>query len=218
MCGMAHPKSKKAKSAAAKRKVSASKPKSDKELENRSVRISKKAAAGEARQSRKRKQKIQSYAFSAAAVIVVLGGLFFAFRPGPEIEGVERPDNDGRGHITNATYSSSTPTSGAHRAQSPNCGVYSGALQLDLAVHALEHGVVVLWYDATSPDLASQLTSAVSKWDSHVIIAPSAELDAAVVATAWNRRMRFAEVTESVTEFVDVYRNRGPETVRCDIA
>lgn len=175
-------------------------------------------AARKKKQNEIRKLKAQSYAIKATAGIIVVGGLFLVFRPGPEVEGAERPPNDGRGHVANATFSSSTPTSGPHSSRAPSCGTYRDPLELDLAVHALEHGVVVLWHDAERPELAPELQAATSDWASHVIISPNDDLDSPVVATAWNRRMEFAEVSDVVTEFVDVYRNRGPERVGCDIA
>jgi hypothetical protein len=84
-------------------------------------------------------------------------------------------------------------------------------------VHALEHGTVVLWYDINKPDLGSELASLMANWESHVIVSPSSELDAPIVATAWNRRTQFSEVSTDVDAFIDTYRNRGPEKVPCDI-
>ena len=85
-------------------------------------------------------------------------------------------------------------------------------------MHALEHGTVVLWYDINNPDLGSALAALMTNWDSHVIVSPSSELDAPIVATAWNRRMQFSEVSADVDAFIDTYRYRGPENVPCDIA
>lgn len=214
---MAHQDSKKARAAKAKR--------AKKQQQETSEERSKKLAARNERQAQKAKQaaaaarreKLQKYGFNVALLFGVAIFGWFVFRPGPELEGVERPNNDGRGHVTNATYTSAAPTSGPHRAQAPNCGVYTSQVPLDLAVHALEHGTVILWYQPQSPELAEQLIDLTSEWDSHVIISPNPGIDAPVVATAWNRRMTFDEVTPTVNEFVDVYRNRGPEAVLCDL-
>jgi len=151
-------------------------------------------------------------------LVVALFGyaLWSEVRPATELAGVEHPADDGGGHRSGMTYASSTPTSGAHIAQSPLCRTYPTPLDLSLAVHALEHGVVVLWYDVARPELADALMEVADRWDSHVIVSPSAGLDDPVVATAWNRLKAYPGVVPEVGDFIDAYRNRGPETVDCD--
>ncbi len=183
------------------------------------------AAAREAhRVERERAERRGSLAKKSRLVGYSLGGvvavgltLFFLFRPGPEVAGVERPPNDGRTHVTGATFADAAPTSGPHAAGAPACGVYPSPLEPELAVHALEHGVVVLWYQADQPTLSADLVSATSQWDSHVIISPSATIASPIVATSWNRRMSFDTAGAGVEEFVDTYRERGPERVSCPL-
>lgn len=168
-----------------------------------------------------RQQRDRRLSVAAGAVVILLAALLgYAFwvevRPDSELAGVERPFDDGRGHTTGMTYASLTPTSGAHDSRSPQCTVYTTSLALPLAVHALEHGVVVLWYDAARPELAVGLAEIADRWDSHVIVSPAADLGDAVVATAWNRLKAYPGVVTEVGEFVDTYRLRGPETVDCD--
>lgn len=216
---MSHPKSRRAKAAKARRKTErAAVDKTAPEYKAHIAQSEQKQIDKQLQRQRKAAAKrTKTYVAVAVAVLLVVGVGWLLFRPGPELVGVERPSNDGRGHVSNASYADSTPTSGAHSASAPNCGTYPSPLDLDLAVHALEHGTVVLWFDQTNPALADELEDATTQWDSHVLITPSANLDAPVVATAWNRRMQFAEVDQGVTDFVDTYRKRGPESVRCDI-
>lgn len=216
---MPHPNSKRAKAAKAKRKIARA------EVDKSAPDYKEHLVQSEQRQAdkllqRRRKaaaKKRRTYSTYAIAALVVIGGSWLLFRPGPELVGVERPQNDGRGHVANASFGDSTPTSGAHSASAPACGTYPSPLSLDLAVHALEHGTVVLWFDQASPNLASELEDVMAEWDSHVIVSPSADLEAPVVATAWNRRLEFSEAGQGVADFVDTYRKRGPESVRCDI-
>jgi hypothetical protein len=84
-------------------------------------------------------------------------------------------------------------------------------------VHALEHGAVILWYDADQPDLSDRLASMTEEWDSHVIIAANDNLDAPIVAAAWNRLKKYEPEDSEIVEFVRTYRKRGPESVACDI-
>lgn len=151
-----------------------------------------------------------------AAVVTAAGfGLWLLFRPGPELAGVERFAIADRSHVTGATYDTPTPVAGPHDPRAPACGTYRGGLDPALAVHALEHGVVVLWYDASRPELADALEEATASFDSHVIIAANDAVTADVVATAWNRRKTYDADDPEITEFVRTYRRRGPERVPC---
>lgn len=164
----------------------------------------------------RRRRRIRNAA-AASAVLGLIGvGAWFAFRPDPELAGVERPGNLGGGHVADASYDSDIPTSGAHAGQAPACGTYREPLDLPLAVHALEHGAVLLWYDAGKPELADELLVATDAWESHVVISAHAGLDEPIVATAWNRRKAYEPGDPEIAEFVDTYRRRGPEGVACD--
>ncbi len=171
-----------------------------------------------AMRAERRNRRIRKVAYGALGILGAGALIFLLARPDSELTGVERPPNDGRSHVVQASYSTATPTSGAHSSGAARCGVFSQSLPLDNAVHALEHGVVVVWYSPDIPDAERQgLVDMVDRWDSHVIVSPNAGLSDPIVATAWNRLMRFDSVGDDLVEFVDVYRQRGPEQVRCDI-
>ncbi|HJT94737.1 MAG TPA: DUF3105 domain-containing protein [Mycobacterium sp.] len=144
--------------------------------------------------------------------------MWAATRPDPELAGVTRPKNLGGGHVAAATFDSPTPTSGPHDERAPECGNYPEPLELPLAVHGLEHGAVVLWYDAARPELADELATATQRWTSHVIISPNTSIDRPVVATAWNRMKTYDKATDpGIADFVGTYRKRGPERVSCSL-
>ena len=216
---MPHPGSKRAKAAKQQRATK----RRQQSAEDHRSRAERQAATDEHRRvtrARKRRRTRATNAAVLAAVALVVGGIGFALwiglRPGPELAGVERPPDQGRGHISGASFSSSTPTSGPHDRRSPSCRVYSTPLDRSLAVHALEHGAVVLWYDSALPDLSEELASVASGWSSHVIVSPSVGLSEPIVATAWNRLQGYPGVGSEVEEFVETYRRRGPENVSCD--
>ncbi len=216
---MPHPQSKRAKAAKAKRareRRGVSQEERREAEEHREERAEMRERSERKLRGQERTKRVRTAVFSTAAVVLVGLGLWWAFRPAPELEGVERPTNLGRGHITGASFADSAPTSGAHSAGSPGCGVLTTPLSLDVAVHGLEHGVVVLWYSADRPELGADLVSATDQWDSHVIISPSVSLDSPIVATAWNRRQSYDEAGAGLIDFVDTYRRRGPESVPCD--
>jgi hypothetical protein len=214
-----HPNSKRAKAARAKRQRDKSDAPSSTEARVRDLSERETRRSNEAARKRRRSmaRRIRTVASTSLVVVALLVGGWFVFRPGAELDGVERPRNEGRGHVDNAVFTSSTPTSGEHSSRAPTCGVYQRPLELELAVHALEHGTVVLWYDEDQPELAEGLIAATRRWDSHVIISPSSDLAAPIVATAWRRQMSYNSSAD-VAEFVETYRNRGPERVSCDNA
>ena len=150
-----------------------------------------------------------------------LGGVvaFLLFRPGPEVEGVEKPRDEGRGHVVQVSYNTPTPTSGSHLSRPLTCGPYDTSPDLGRIVHSLEHGAVVIWYRRDlAEELREPLLVLMNTYDTHVIVAPNEELEEPIVATAWNRLMRFEDPRNPVLEeFVDTYRKRGPESVDCDI-
>ena len=186
--------------------------------EKRARRVARQLEELKSKQQARRKRRVRNLGYGILGTVAVSSLLFVAVRPGAELTGVERPRNEGRNHVAAASYATATPTSGEHSASSVNCGVYSQTLPLDVAVHSLEHGAVIVWY---TPDLADSerqsLEEMVNRWDSHVIVSPNPALTDPVVATAWNRLMRFENVGDDLAEFIDVYRERGPEKIRCDI-
>lgn len=186
----------------------------DAKRERRLERQLQEAAARRRAVRRRRARRVLLGVVVAAALGV---GAFLAFRPDPEVPGVERPANRGRGHVTAPTFASATPTSGAHLAQTPGCTAYSQPLEPGLAVHALEHGAVVVWYDAAQADeLRDGLEDLADEWDSHVVVTPGDDLEAPIVATAWNRLSRYQEPGDDLREFIDTYRRRGPERQPCE--
>lgn len=184
----------------------------------RERREERKAAEAAAARSARRRRLVVRWTTGVVAVAVAAGIGYLALRPDPEVPGVERPPNEGRGHVEPAqiAYDNDAPTSGGHLASAPPCGVTPSQLDPGLAVHALEHGAVVLWYDGARENLAESLGDVLDEWDSHWVLSPSSDIAEPIVATAWNRRMTFEDADDPVLrEFVETYRERGPERVSC---
>ncbi len=156
---------------------------------------------------------------AGAGLVALLVIVFVVARPDPELPGVERPQNLGGGHLAagqSGSYPSATPTSGRHAPSAPRCGVTTSPLALELAVHALEHGVVVVWHrpDISEADLTA-LYEVAGRFDSHLIVSPNPGIEDPIVATAWNRLARYDAPGEELAEFIDVYQQRGPERLPC---
>ena len=190
--------------------------------EKRQRRFARQAAEAESMRRAARRSRVRGVAAFAVVAVVAIAALAWLAWPEPEIAGVERIASKGRDHSPPGTplrYDDPTPTSGAHWTSAPRCGVHATSLELPLAVHALEHGTIVVWHSpALDPDRMSELQEELELWDSHVIVSPNAQIDDEIVLTAWTRRLALAEFDrDAIHEFIDVYRQRGPERVDCPV-
>jgi hypothetical protein len=61
----------------------------------------------------------------------------------------------------------------------------------------------------------SGLSDIVNRFDDRVILSPNAQLTEPVVATAWLRLKAYDDADREIGEFIETYRNRGPENVPC---
>ena len=213
---MPHPQSKKARAAKAKRTRARADVDSEERLSKQEARLARQVQDRRTKDRQQRRRRLRNIGVGVVAVAAVVAGGWFVFRPDPELDGVARPRNQGGGHVAAATYDTPTPTSGAHDARAPGCATYREPLEPALAVHGLEHGAIVLWYDADRPELADELNAVTEEWDSHVIVSANASLDAPIVATAWNRLKSYEPGDPEINDFVRTYRKRGPESVACD--
>ncbi|WP_322778641.1 DUF3105 domain-containing protein [Frankia sp. Cas4] len=117
-------------------------------------------------------------------------------------------------------YDLAPPSSGNHDA-SPLPDAYRfyeriPNLRIERAVHNLEHGFIIGWYDAKLPDdQVTALRTAADAAGNRFIAVPWARSEFAdnkhFVLTAWDRTQRCATVSESaIKEFVKTYANPSP--------
>lgn len=110
----------------------------------------------------------------------------------------QRQVDDGRGHITEGTaggpYSSSPATSGPHWPVTTDWGIYSTTVPEELVLHNLEHGGLVIWYQADQlgdqglNTLTAYVQSQVASEQFKVILAPWVGTDFGhpIAVTSWN--------------------------------
>jgi len=95
---------------------------------------------------------------SVLAAVIVVGAIGFVIVDKAtldELPDVSEQAYEGRDHVTagqGVAYATATPTSGTHAASSARCGVFAQQMRAEFAVHSLEHGSVVIWYQ---PSLAT---------------------------------------------------------------
>jgi hypothetical protein len=156
-------------------------------------------------------------------LVIVLGGA-----PNPSL-GVQEP-NDGGVHVDDGTdcrspsapcgpdpYSSVPATSGPHWGTTPaNWGVYSTPQPESQVIHNLEHGGIVIWYDADAvtdaevDELASYVEGQVATGLGgrfKFILSPwgeDADLGGVVAVTAWRHLLTLDSVDmDAIRTFAD---------------
>ncbi|HUR17833.1 MAG TPA: DUF3105 domain-containing protein [Acidimicrobiales bacterium] len=125
------------------------------------------------------------------------------------------PDN----HVPPASYKVNPPAGGNHDPSAAPAGKYeqSQAPSDVKVVHSLEHGYVAIWH---RPGLAEKDLDIIAKvfdrFEDDVLVVPRDTMPAGtnVAATAWGERLlcNNAEIGP-LTDFVEKYRNEGPEKV-----
>lgn len=140
-------------------------------------------------------------------------------RSGEEsLEHVKAGHDAGGGHIApgqSTGYPDRFPTSGPHDQKWIDPGVYDTVQPSTKLVHSVEHGMVVIYYDAPSPEAMTKLEDWASLYKgpwSGVVVTRAPGIGEELVLTAWNQTLRLSSFeAEPVAAFVDRFRGRGPE-------
>jgi hypothetical protein len=206
----------------AKKRQAASEPvDKTKQADKRARREDRKTAEARTKQiaNRKRRTRVGLSVLAAVAVVGAIGFVIVDKATLDELPGVSKQAYEGRDHVASGqevAYASAAPTSGTHAASSPRCGIYSQQMPAEFAVHSLEHGAVVIWYQPSlDTEEISGLEAVVNRFDDRVILSPNAELTQPVVATGWNRLKAYNSADPELEQFIATYRNRGPESFSC---
>ena len=183
-----------------------------------------------ARRARRRKALLVRWGV-VAGIAVLVGGIVLAVLADRRADKTEQDrlttgscDYDTKAdrltanfHVAPSSYDVDPPAGGDHDPTPAAPGIYGGegppAPPDARLVHSLEHGIVVLWHRPDLPE--AELQTVRDVFDEHsgdVIVVPRASLDGKVAATSWGRRLLCGEVERnSLSEFVELYRNDSPE-------
>lgn len=151
------------------------------------------------------------------AVLVVLGLVYFlSNRAGAtSIEGVVTQNFPGGQHRDGTIdYDMHPPMGGVHHPSWMNCGIYDTQVEVEKAVHSLEHGAVWIAYQ---PDLATEQVEALRtlvKGRRYTLLAPYmyVPLNAPIIAVAWGARLELQDANDPrLAQFLQQYVN-GPNT------
>lgn len=104
------------------------------------------------------------------------------------------------------TYRNDPPTSGPHIGGLFVTGVQTEPIPKLTQVSTLEAGAVIIQFRADRPDIGAALTPSAGE---RVVVAPSAALDAAVIATGWATSMRCDRVDMArLDDFIAIVAGR----------
>lgn len=188
--------------------------------------------AGEA--PRKTRRKVKSWEWVVIGGVVILAGWLgwkWQWNKGVEtaflehahsgeaaLEQVKAGHDAGGGHIAPGQpigYPERFPTSGPHDRNWINPGVYDTVQPPTKLVHSVEHGMVVIYYDAPSSEAMSMLEDWAGLYKgpwSGVVVTPGPGIGEELVLTAWNQTLRLKPFeAASAAAFIDRFRGRGPE-------
>ena len=87
-------------------------------------------------------------------------------------------------------------------------------------MHNLEHGGVAILYDTDNEELIVQLENLARqqrRYPCYLIVAPYPSMQNTIALTAWGAILYFEDYDEGpMQEFIDFYRNQGPEQFSCE--
>ncbi|MGH7277558.1 MAG: DUF3105 domain-containing protein [Candidatus Rokuibacteriota bacterium] len=135
---------------------------------------------------------------------------YFAYRASADLPGVRFADQGNR-HVPTVNdphvpYNSDPPTSGPHLPYLAPWGVHTRPIPLELQVHNLEDGGVMVQYNCECPEVVERLRAIVQKYDRFVILAPYPTMQPRIALTAWTRLLMLEEIDEpQITRFIDAY-------------
>ena len=127
--------------------------------------------------------------------------------------------SEGDDHVPqNVTYKSNPPHSGDHDQIPIEDGVYADAPRTENAVHALEHGRILLEYKpSASEETKGQLKSLFDEDPYHMVILPNARMPFEVAAVAWTEvlgcQRANPRIFDAIRAFKERHRDRAPEFV-----
>jgi len=131
---------------------------------------------------------------------------------------VEVRRSEGRTHLRagqQITYNTDPPTSGPHYSVWVDPGFYDSAKSRSNLVHSMEHGMIVIHYDAPGDAVMATIRSwaglFTGPW-SGIVAVRRAGLGEKLILTAWRRTLRLNRFEEKpAAAFIDAFRGRGPE-------
>jgi uncharacterized protein DUF3105 len=107
---------------------------------------------------------------------------------------------------------SNPPSSGPHDPEPMPPGIYDNPIPETREVHSLEHGYIIIHYNAIPADAVQQLASIAQQDRRKIIVAPFPSMSYKISLTAWDHLQTCDGVDEQVIKsFIAEFRDQGPE-------
>ncbi|MDC0706647.1 MULTISPECIES: DUF3105 domain-containing protein [Priestia] len=127
--------------------------------------------------------------------------------------------SEGRKHTKEkVTYKTFPPTSGNHNPTPADYGFYKSPVPFENLVHSLEHGDIVIYYNASllkknELKQLKELSEIIYK-GSGIEVVPNSQIKEAVVLTAWTKMLNLQSFNEKkIKQFIYDYIYKGPEKI-----
>jgi len=149
--------------------------------------------------------------------IIGLGYLLFSNLQGPTppepIAGIVDHEHQERGHVDDEVQAGDLPpVGGLHSPNWQNCGIYDEPINVENAVHSLEHGAMWLAYQQDLPQEDVKSLRKLVRDEDYVLMSPYPGLKSPIVLTAWEVQLELDSAQDDrIEEFVGRYQ-QGPTT------
>jgi Protein of unknown function (DUF3105) len=174
---------------------------------------------------RARQRRLIYVGAGVVAILVIVGAGLVLAAPKPPTSSqvasalcgpIEAPPDGGRAHLLpgqTPSYSSNPPASGAHNPNPQARGIYDTPIDVTMEVHSLEHGYVIIHYNAIPSGQLQQLQDIVSRDPFKMILSPYPSMPYKISLTAWDHLQTCTGVDpQAIASFVAQFRNNGPES------
>ena len=114
-------------------------------------------------------------------------------------------------------YDTVPPYGGPHDSRPLPCGVYTSAPRFENAVHAMEHGAVVVWYsprllDADEHAELNELMRRQLEDGLYGVLAPYEAMSVPLILVTWGTRLPLNNVDTTLIEaYIDEFKHDAPE-------
>ncbi|WP_427136256.1 DUF3105 domain-containing protein [Pseudarthrobacter sp. S9] len=131
------------------------------------------------------------------------------------IDGVQTYTGLSRNHVQDAVkYPQEPGVGGDHAPVWTNCGVYTGPVNEQRAVHSLEHGAVWLTYKPDLPPAEITKLTDLAKNKPYLLLSPDNDQAGPVTATAWGVQLSVQDAGDPrIAAFIGAYAQspKAPE-------
>lgn len=191
-------------------------------------RATERAARDAAALRRVQMRKVRKIGVWAVGALIVVGGAYGIYQALPEERQLgtdySRAIEDGGQEHTKegektTTWKSNPPVSGPHWPDPQRDGIYDKELPEEGVVHSLEHGRIWISYKPSIPDATKEALRELARKNTYIVVSIRAANETDVALAAWNHLDTLNLNTDGsfdavrVQDFIDRYRDKGPEKV-----